>query len=83
MAYAHWLIVPRTFPLTVISGITKQDYQAGSLNFNAPDSYSVRSEEKRPLGRPRRRWADNIRMDLGEIGWGDVDWIGLAQDTDT
>jgi hypothetical protein len=37
-------------------------------------------EGKRPLGRPRCRWADNIRMDLGEVGWGDVDWIGLAQD---
>jgi hypothetical protein len=35
---------------------------------------------KRPLGRPRRRWVDNIRMDLGEVGWGDVNWIGLAQD---
>jgi hypothetical protein len=35
-------------------------------------------EGKRPLGRPRRRWVDNIRMDLGEVGWGDVDWIGLA-----
>jgi hypothetical protein len=30
-------------------------------------------EGKRPLGRPRRRWVDNIRMDLGEVGWGDVD----------
>jgi hypothetical protein len=38
-------------------------------------------EGKRPLGRPRRRWVDNIRIDLGEVGWGDVDWIGLAQDT--
>jgi hypothetical protein len=37
-------------------------------------------EEKRPLGRSRRRWVDNIRMDLGEVGWGGVDWIGLAQD---
>jgi hypothetical protein len=37
-------------------------------------------EGKRPLGRPRRRWVDNIRMDLGEVGWGDLDWIGLAQD---
>jgi hypothetical protein len=35
-------------------------------------------EGKRPLGRPRRRWVDNVRMDLGEVGWGDVDWIGLA-----
>jgi hypothetical protein len=37
-------------------------------------------EVKRPLGKPRRRWVDNIRMDLGEVGWGNVDWIGLAQD---
>jgi hypothetical protein len=37
-------------------------------------------EGRRPLGRPRRRWVDNIRMDLVEVGWGDVDWIGLAQD---
>jgi hypothetical protein len=37
-------------------------------------------EGRRPLGRPRRRWMDNIRMDLGEVGWGDVDWIGLAKD---
>jgi hypothetical protein len=36
-------------------------------------------EGKRQLGRPRRRWVDNIRMDLGEVGWGDVDWIDLAQ----
>jgi hypothetical protein len=37
-------------------------------------------EGKRPLGRPRRRCVDNIRMDLGEVGWGDVDWIGLVKD---
>jgi hypothetical protein len=37
-------------------------------------------EGKRPLGRPRRRWVDNIRIDLGEVGWGDLDWIGLAKD---
>jgi hypothetical protein len=36
-------------------------------------------EVKRPLGRPRRRREDNIRMDLVEVGWGDVDWIGLAK----
>ena len=39
-------------------------------------------EGKRPLGRPRRRWEDNIRMDLQEVGLGDEDWIGLAQDRD-
>jgi hypothetical protein len=37
-------------------------------------------EGKRPLGRPRRLWVDNIRMDLGDVEWGDVDWIGLAKD---
>ena len=39
-------------------------------------------EGKRPLGRPRRRWVDNIRTDLQEEGCGYVDWIGLAQDRD-
>jgi hypothetical protein len=38
--------------------------------------------EKKPLGRPRRRWVDNIIMDLGEIGWDGMDWIDLAQDRD-
>jgi hypothetical protein len=38
-------------------------------------------EGKRPLGRPKRRWENGIRMDLGEIGWG-VDWIRLTQDSD-
>jgi hypothetical protein len=37
---------------------------------------------RRPLGRPRRRWEDNIKMDLGEIWFGDVDWIHLALDRD-
>jgi hypothetical protein len=39
-------------------------------------------EGKRPLGRPRRRWMDNIKMDLREIGWDGVDWIELAQGRD-
>jgi hypothetical protein len=37
-------------------------------------------EGKRPLGKPRHRWMYNIRMDLGEMAWTGVDWIGLAQD---
>jgi hypothetical protein len=37
-------------------------------------------EGRRPLGRPRRRWVGNIRIDVVEVGWGDVDWIGLVQD---
>jgi hypothetical protein len=39
-------------------------------------------EGKRPLGRSRRRWEDGVRMDIGEIGLGVVDWIGLSQDRD-
>jgi hypothetical protein len=39
-------------------------------------------EGKRPLGKPRCRWADSIKIDLLQIGWGGVDWIGLAQDRD-
>jgi hypothetical protein len=39
-------------------------------------------ERRRPLGRPRHRWLDNIRMNLVEVGWGDVDSIGLGQDRD-
>jgi hypothetical protein len=41
-----------------------------------------RPEEKRPLGRPRRRWEDTINMDLRETGWVYIDWIDLAQDKD-
>jgi hypothetical protein len=47
------------------------------------NAYSIlvgKSERKRPLGRPRRRWEDNIRMALTEIVWEGVDWIHLAQD---
>jgi hypothetical protein len=39
-------------------------------------------EGKRPLGRSRHRWVDNIKMGLREIGWGGMDWIDLAQDRD-
>jgi hypothetical protein len=39
-------------------------------------------EGKRPLGRPRRRWVDNIKLNLREIGWDGVDWIDMAQDRD-
>jgi len=49
------------------------------------DVYRVsvgKPEGKRPLGRPRRRWEDNIKMNLQEVGCGGVDWIELAQDRD-
>jgi hypothetical protein len=41
-----------------------------------------KSEGKRPLGRPRRRWEYNVKMDLRDKGWGGIDWIDLPQDTD-
>ena len=44
--------------------------------------FEILSDGRRPLGRPRRRWVDNIRMDLQEVGCGYMDWIGLAQDRD-
>jgi hypothetical protein len=49
---------------------------------NAYRIFVRKPEGKRPLGRPRRRWVDNIKMDLREIGWHGGDWIDLAQDRD-
>jgi hypothetical protein len=49
------------------------------------DAYRVlvgKPERKRPLGRPRRRWEGNIKMDFQDVGWGGMDWIDLAQDRD-
>jgi hypothetical protein len=49
------------------------------------NAYSIlvgKPNGKRPLERPRCRWEDNIRMDVGKIGWGGMDWIDLAQDRD-
>jgi hypothetical protein len=58
---------------------------ACSTNGEKKNTYRLlvgQPEGRRPLGRPRRRWLVNIRMDLVEVGWGDVDWIGLVQDRD-
>jgi hypothetical protein len=43
-------------------------------------TYKIAPERKKPLGRPRHRWEDGIRMDLREIGWESVEWMMLAQD---
>jgi hypothetical protein len=56
-----------------------------STNGEKRNAYRIlvgKPERKRSLGRPRRRWEDNIKMDLREIGWGCTDWIDLAQDRD-
>jgi hypothetical protein len=50
---------------------------------NAYGLLARKPEGKSPLRRLRRTWVDNIKMDLGGVGWGDVDWIGLAQDRNT
>jgi hypothetical protein len=49
---------------------------------NAYRLLAGKPERNRPLGRPRRSWVANIKIDLLEIGWGGVDWRGLAQDRD-
>jgi hypothetical protein len=45
-------------------------------------AFVERPEKRRKLGRPRRKWEDNIKMDLREVVWGSIDWIDLAQDRD-
>jgi hypothetical protein len=51
-------------------------------NRNAYRILVGKPEGKRPLGRPRRKWVDDIKMDLREIGWDDIDWIDLAENRD-
>jgi hypothetical protein len=54
--------------------------RAYSTNCSKRNSYRIlveTPEGKRPVGRPRRRWVDNIKMDLREIGWGGMEWIDL------
>jgi hypothetical protein len=66
----------------------QREQKSGSMKRSAIQTRYVyrvlvgRTEGKRPLGRPRRRWEDNIKMDLQEIGGGCGDWIELAQDRD-
>jgi hypothetical protein len=55
----------------------KELYALSSVNI-----IRVKPEGRRQLARPRRRWEDNIKMDLRESGWGGIDWIDLAQDRD-
>ena len=58
--------------------VARMDEERGVYRFLAG-----KPEGKRPLGRPRRRWVDNIRLDLQEVGCGYMVWIGLAQDRDS
>jgi hypothetical protein len=59
--------------------------RACSSNGEARNVYRIlvrKPDRKRPLGRPRHRWVENIKMDLREIGWDGMDWIDLAQNRD-
>jgi hypothetical protein len=71
--------------IQVMTALTRRMRWAGHVarmgeKRNAYRLFVGKREGKRPLGRPRRRWVDNIRLDLREVGWGDVDWLGLAKD---
>jgi hypothetical protein len=58
---------------------------ACSTNEEKRNAYRIlvrNPEGKRPLGRPRRRWMDSIKMELREVGWDGMDWIDLAHDRD-
>jgi hypothetical protein len=59
--------------------------RACSTNEDQRNAYKIlvgKPEGKRPLGRPRRRWMDNIKMDLRDMRWDDMDWTDLVQDRD-
>jgi hypothetical protein len=63
-------------------GITHMRHGELSSAYVFSESSNWGSQKERPLGRPRRRWVDNIKIDLREIGWDGMDWINLAQDRD-
>jgi hypothetical protein len=71
----------------MVTKVMKEDKIGGECSTNGEKRSAhklllEKPEGEMPLGRPRRRWVDNIRMDLVEAGWSDVDWIGLARDRD-
>jgi hypothetical protein len=71
--------VPKVTEQVISNRISYRLLYRGFQNLN---HFAVLPEGKRPLGRPRRRWVDSIKMDLREIGWHGRDWIELAQDRD-
>ncbi|PNF29998.1 hypothetical protein B7P43_G06210 [Cryptotermes secundus] len=68
-----------------VQNLLSSRLQSCSTNWGTRNAYRIlvgKPEGKRPLGRPRRRWVDNIRMNLKETGWDGIDWIDLAEDRD-
>jgi hypothetical protein len=82
----YWTIETR-FSSAVLNDVAKEDEMGGACSTNGEKRNAYRlllgkPEGKTPLGGPWHRWVDNINMDLGEKGWGGVDWIGPTQDKD-
>ena len=71
------ILTQSSFINTWVGHVERMGEETGCIG-----SWWGKPDGKRPLGRPRRRWVDNIRMDLQEVGCGYMDWIGLAQDRD-
>jgi hypothetical protein len=75
-----------SIPLTVKNDRCQEESAARTAHriptVHLPNMFLVQPDGRRPLERPRRRWEDNIKMDLREFGWGGMDWINLAQDRD-
>jgi hypothetical protein len=73
---------------SIINSVQVKEDEMGracSTNGGKRNAYRIlvgKPEGRRPLGRPRHRWVDNIKMDLREIGWDSMDWIDVAQDRD-
>ncbi|KAJ4446139.1 hypothetical protein ANN_12831 [Periplaneta americana] len=82
--YAEWEEEVRLEELQHLQRVAIRlfDFSMYSVSHNAYRVLVGRPEGKRPLGRPRRRWEDNIKMDLRDVGYDDRDWINLAQDRD-
>jgi hypothetical protein len=80
-----WETVQRTRDLSSSAQLHGEMNGSCSTHCEKRNAYRLlvgKSEGREPQGRPRHMWLDNIRMDLVEVGWGDVDCIGLAQDRD-
>jgi hypothetical protein len=83
--YQEYLLINITNPETYAGTKIEKNEMGGECRAYGGGVYRVlvgKPEGKRPLGRPRRRWVYNIKMDLQEVGCGSIDWIELAQDRD-